>query len=83
MKLLNFGEKAIRETTKHYLIKGGVTMKKYSYSVNNGIAKGCYTIEAKTKAEAIAKAKSKWFPFGGVNTSSFRVSKNTAKGVYI
>lgn len=55
-------------------------MKKYSYTVNNGVSKGCYTIEARTKAEAIEKAKTKWFPFGGVNTSSFKISKNTVKG---
>jgi hypothetical protein len=55
-------------------------MKKYSYSVNNGIAKGCYTIEARTKAEAVEKAKAKWFPFGGVNISSFKISKKRGKG---
>lgn len=55
-------------------------MKKYIYSVNNGVCKGQYIIEARTKAEAIEKAKAKWFPFGGVNVSSFRVIKNTAKG---
>ena len=52
-------------------------MKKYSYTVNNGVAKGQYIINARTKAEAINNAKQKWLPFGGVNVSSFRVSKNT------
>lgn len=55
-------------------------MKKYIYAVNNGVSKGRYTIEARTKAEAIEKAKTKWFPFGGVNASSFKVSKSTIKG---
>ena len=55
-------------------------MKKYSYTVNNGVSKGCYTIEARTKTEAIERAKTKW-KFSGVNASSFKVSKNTAKGV--
>lgn len=49
-------------------------MKEYNYTVNNGIEKGTYKIEAQTKKEAIEKAKKK-HKLGGVNTSSFKISK--------
>lgn len=49
-------------------------MKKYIYSVNNGITTGLFTVEANNKKEAIEKAK-KFHCFGGVNVSSFRVKK--------
>lgn len=46
-------------------------MKTYIYTVNNGIEKGTFIIEAENKKEAIEKAK-KAHKLGGVNTSSFR-----------
>ena len=49
-------------------------MKKYTYTVNNGISKGMFTIEANTKKEAIEKAQKFWH-YSGVNVSSFRVKK--------
>ena len=49
-------------------------MKKYTYTVNNGVQKGTYTVEAASKKEAIEKAK-KAHPLGGVNTSSFKLAK--------
>lgn len=54
-------------------------MKTYSYTVNNGVQKGTYTIQAQTKNAAITIAKHA-HPIGGVNVSSFRVVKETKTG---